>query len=158
MRVPHFAACVLTSLPLTIAGVVGCAPHRQAVPAAAAAAAFQQMDESADTALVLAIENRNWSDVVVYVIHDGVRTRFAQITAAKTVTMGIPTRLVGANGAVQFLVHRIGGHDDAMAPAGGPEFATPRDDYLSPPVSVRTGYTVTLTLEDKLQRSTVAVW
>ena len=156
MRIPRFAVCVVAWLPLTIGGVVGCATTRQAVPTPATP--FEQTDDLAETALVLAVENRNWSDVVVYVIHDGVKTRFAQITAAKTVTMGIPARLVGADGAVQFLVHRIGGHDDAMAPAGGPQFATPRDDYLSPPVSVRTGYTVTLTLEDKLQRSTVAVW
>ena len=156
MRVPRFAFSVLALAPLSVIGVVGCATTRRAVQMPPTS--FDQADALADTALVLAVENRNWSDVVIYVIHDGVRTRFAQVTAAKTVTMGIPTRLVGANGAVQFLVHRIGGHDDAMAPAGGPEFATPRDDYLSPPVSVRTGYTVTLTLEDKLQRSTVGVW
>lgn len=156
MRVPRFAVGVLALVPPTVGGVVGCATTQRAVPTPPIS--FEQADDLAETTLVLSVENRNWSDVVVYVIHDGVRTRFAQITAAKTVTMGIPGRLVGADGAVQFLVHRIGGHDDAMAPAGGPEFATPRDDYLSPPVSVRTGYTVTLTLEDKLQRSTVAVW
>jgi len=55
-------------------------------------------------------------------------------------------------------VHRIGGHDDSMGPVGGPAYATARDDYLSPVVSVRTGYTVALTLEDNLGRSTVGIW
>lgn len=108
--------------------------------------------------LALEVENRNWSDVVIYVLHDGSRTRFAQVTATKSATLPIPIRLVSSAGTIQLLVHRIGGHDDAMAPLGGPAYATQRDDYLSPIVSVRTGYTVALTLEDNLQRSTVGIW
>ncbi len=109
-------------------------------------------------ALALEVENRNWSDVVIYVLHDGSRTRFAQVTAAKSATLPIPLRLVSSTGTIQLLVHRIGGHDDAMVAIGGPNFAAARDDYLSPIVSVRTGYTVALTLEDNLQRSTVGIW
>jgi len=115
-------------------------------------------EEVPANALALEVENRNWSDVVIYILHDGSRTRFAQITAAKSATLAIPGRLVSSSGTIQLLVHRIGGHDDAMGPAGGPEFATPRDDYLSPVVSIRTGYTVSLTLEDDLRRSTIGVW
>ena len=108
--------------------------------------------------LALEVENRNWSDVVIYVLHDGSRTRFAQVTAAKSATLPIPTRLVSSSGTIQLLVHRIGGHDDAMPALGGPAFAAARDDYLSPVVSVRTGYTVALTLEDNLQRSPIGIW
>jgi len=115
-------------------------------------------DDIPANVLALEVENRNWSDVVIYVLHDGTRTRFAQVTAAKSATFAIPVRLVSAGGTIQLLVHRIGGHDDSMAPIGGPAYAAERDDYLSPVVSVRTGYTVALTLEDNLQRSTVGIW
>lgn len=115
-------------------------------------------DELAADVLALEVENRNWSDVVIYVLHDGSRTRFAQVTATKSATLPIPRRLVSSGGTIQLLVHRIGGHDDAMAAIGGPAFASKRDDYLSPVVSVRTGYTVALTLEDNLERSTVGIW
>lgn len=116
-----------------------------------------EADVPADV-LALEVENRNWSDVVIYVLHDGSRTRFAQVTAAKSATLPIPMRLVSSNGTIQLLVHRIGGHDDSTGPVGGPAYATARDDYLSPVVSVRTGYTVALTLEDNLGRSTVGIW
>ena len=108
--------------------------------------------------LALEVENHNWSDILIYMLHDGVRTRFVHVTASRSLTRAIPARLVGSDGTVRFVVHRIGGHDDSLAPAGGPDFATPLDDYVSPAVSVRTGYTVSLTVEDNLHRSTLAVW
>ena len=131
-----------------------------AVAAIACASAHPKTEDAEVPADVLAleIENRNWSDVLVYVIHDGTRERFTQVNAAKSLTVPIPARFVSSNGTIQLLVHRIGGHDDTFAPVGGPQFATERDDYLSPVVSVRTGYTVELTLEDDLRRSTVGIW
>jgi hypothetical protein len=92
--------------------------------------------------LVLEVDNHNWSDVLIYIVHDGTSTRFLDLTAAKSATQEIPGRLVGSNGMLQFLVHRIGGVDD----------------YLSPVVSVRTGFTVSLTLESDLRRSSLGVW
>jgi hypothetical protein len=136
-----------------LAGIVAVASH--------ACASNHPPAEEAEVppnVLALEVENRNWSDVEIYIIHDGTRERFTQVNAAKSVTVAIPPRLVSANGTIQLQVHRIGGHDDTFAPIGGPQFATPRDDYVSPVVSVRTGYTVELTLEDDLNRSTVGVW
>ncbi len=109
-------------------------------------------------ALVLEVENHNWSDVQIYMLHDGSRTRFMQVTATQSATQIIPASMVSSNGTVQVQVHRIGGHDDTFAPVGGPQFATARDDYLSPVVSIRTGRTVELTLESDLNRSSVGVW
>lgn len=131
-----------------------------AVAGLACASAHQASEEAEvpPNVLALEVENRNWSDVEIYLIHDGTRERFTQITAAKSVTVAIPRRLISSNGTIQLQVHRIGGHDDTFAPVGGPQFATAPDDYVSPVVSVRTGYTVELTLEDDLNRSTVGVW
>lgn len=90
----------------------------------------------------LEIENHNWSDVVVFIDHDGRVDRFADVTAAKNVTLRIPPRLQGETGAVKLLVRRIGG----------------TDSYTSPSISVRTGSTVRFTIEDVLARSSVGVW
>jgi hypothetical protein len=92
--------------------------------------------------LVLEVENHNWSDVLIYVVHDGTSTRFLDLSAAKSGSREIPPRFVSSSGMIRFLVHRIGGDDD----------------YLSPQVSVRTGSTVSLTLESDLRRSSLGVW
>jgi hypothetical protein len=95
-----------------------------------------------DDDLVLQVDNHNWSDVLIYILHDGRQTRFIQVTGAKSVAEPIPFELISANGTIRLLVHRIGGSDD----------------YLSPPVSVRNGRTIALTLEGQLHMSTVGVW
>lgn len=92
--------------------------------------------------VVLEVENRNWSDVVLYVIHDGRSTRFITITAAKTDTVPIAPRFIGSNGVVRFIAHRVGGYDD----------------YYSPTVSIRTGNTIALTLQPELNMSSIGVW
>lgn len=98
--------------------------------------------EPAQPDVVLEVDNHNWADVLLYVVHDGTATRFLQITGAKSASVTIPSRLVGANGVVRFIAHRIGG----------------LDDYYSPAVSVRTGQTISLTLEGQLKMSSVGVW
>lgn len=108
-----------------------------------------------DNVLVLEVENHNWSDVLIYVIHDGTRSRFLEVSAAKTMTEPIPARFVGANGILRLLIHRIGGADDSVLLVRRSGVS---DDYLTPAVSVRTGNTVSLTLESDLQRSTLGVW
>jgi hypothetical protein len=123
MYVRNIAACAALL-------VAACAPHRHA-----------EAPLSGDE-LQLEVANNNWSDVIIYMLHDGVRTRFIAVTAARSATAAIPTRYVSSNGTVQILVHRIGGNDE----------------YVSPVVSVRLGRTVALTLESNLARSSLGVW
>lgn len=118
-----FAFCLAVS--------AGCAGHRTSSPGA-----------PAPEDVVLEVDNHNWSDVLLYVVHDGSTTRFAQITAARSASIPIPSYLVGSNGIVRFVAHRIGG----------------LDDYFSPSVSVRTGQTIALTLEGQLEMSSIGVW
>ncbi len=101
-----------------------------------------QAAEPPPTDVVLEVDNHNWADVLLYVVHDGSTTRFAQVTATRSTSIAIPARLVGADGIVQFIAHRIGG----------------LDDYYSPAVSVRTGQTIELTLEGQLKMSSIGVW
>lgn len=138
MNVRRFAVCGL------VAAAAGCAGHTKPVEEAL----------SPDT-LVLEVENHNWSDVLIYVIHDGTRSRFLELAAAKSAVEPIPARFVGSTGMLQLLIHRIGGADDSVILVRGRGVS---DDYLTPTVSVRTGNTVSLTLESDLQRSTLGVW
>src|SRR6266480_1689665 len=41
------------------------------------------------TPVVLEVENHNWADVVLYVLHDGIQTRFAQVAAAHNASIKI---------------------------------------------------------------------
>lgn len=137
----RFALC--TSLLATAACAAKKPPSEDSIPA---------------NALALEVENHNWSDVVIYILHDGTRSRFTEVTAAKSQTREIPPQFISSNGTLQVIVHRIGGHDDTYMAIGGPRFQTAPDDYLSPVVSVKNGYTVSLTLEDDLQHSSIGIW
>jgi hypothetical protein len=92
--------------------------------------------------LVLEVENHNWSDIVVFVTHDGVVSRLTQVTAHKSTTLPIPSYYVGSQGIVKLSVRRIGG----------------TDSFASEPLSVRTGSTLRLTVESRVATSSVAVW
>ena len=92
--------------------------------------------------LVLEIENHNWSDVVVFVLHDGRSARLAQVTAGRSISVPILARHVSSMGTFQLAVHPIGGSAD----------------YTSESLSARTGNTVRLTVENTVGRSSVAVW
>jgi hypothetical protein len=92
--------------------------------------------------IVLEVENHNWSDVVLFIIHDGRTHRFAQIAAARDQSFEIPSRFLGEQGTIRLGLHRIGG----------------RDDFSTEPVSVRTGSTIRLTIEGKLEHSSIGVW
>jgi hypothetical protein len=96
-----------------------------------------------DDQLVLEVDNRNWSDVLIWIQHDGQRSRFITVNAAHSATQPIPRYLVSSDGTLSLIAHRIGGGNDY---------------YYSPKISVRTGYTVRFTLEDDLERSSVGVW
>lgn len=101
-------------------------------------------DDSAITLenLVLEIENHNWSDIVVFVLHDGRTSRLAQVTAGGSLSVPLLPQHIGAMGTLRLAVHPIGGSSD----------------YTSESLSLRTGSTVRLTVESRVGRSSVAVW
>jgi broad specificity phosphatase PhoE len=92
--------------------------------------------------LVLEVDNHNWSDITIFVSHDGTLSRLAQVVANAKATVPIPSHYVGALGLVRLSVHRIGG----------------TDSYASEAISVRTGSVVHLTVESRVAQSSVAVW
>ena len=123
----------LLTLVLT-AAVVGCAAHHAASRSADSADPLKNF--------VLEVENHNWSDIVVFVVHDGRVTRLTQVTAGQQVSLPLLPRHVGSAGIVRLAVHPIGGSSD----------------YTSESISLRTGSTLRLTVESNVLKSSVAVW
>ena len=126
------SACVAATLALA-----GCASHQKALDDYDSPQA-----PTVSGPVVLEVENHNWSDVVLFIIHDGRTHRFAQIAAARDQSFEIPSRFLGDQGTIRLGLHRIGG----------------RDDFRTEPVSVRTGNTIRLTIEGKLEHSSIGVW
>lgn len=96
----------------------------------------------ADETPVLEIENHNWSDIVVFTLHDGRSARLAQVTAGRSVSVPLLPQHFSAMGTFRLAVHPIGGSSD----------------YTSETLSLRTGSTVRLTVENSVGRSSVGVW
>jgi hypothetical protein len=92
--------------------------------------------------VVLEVENHNWADVVLYVVHDGVQTRFTQVAAAHNASIEIPERLQGQMGIIRLAARRIGG----------------TDSFVSQELSIRGSSAVRFTIESSLARSSVGVW
>jgi hypothetical protein len=95
-----------------------------------------------DDAVVLEVENHNWADIVLYVVHDGVHTRFAQVAATQNVSMKIPPQLHGQMGVIRIAARIIGG----------------LDSFVSQAISLRGNASVRFTIESNLARSSVGVW
>lgn len=94
------------------------------------------------TPIVLEVENHNWADVVLYVVHDGIQTRFAQVAAAHNVSIEIPSQLQGQMGIIKIAARRIGGNDS----------------FVSQAISLRGNSAVRFTIESNLTHSSVGVW
>lgn len=133
MRQPRALA-----LTIGLAGTLaGCAAHRHAPPTATDDPYVESLENR-----VLEIENHNWSDVVVFALHDGRSSRLAQVTAGRSVSIPLLPQHLSAMGTFKLAVHPIGGSSD----------------YTSESLSLRTGNTVRLTVESKVGHSSVAVW
>ena len=94
------------------------------------------------TPVVLEVENHNWADVVLYVLHDGIQTRFAQVAAAHNASIKIPSQLQGQMGIIRIAARRIGG----------------TDSFVSQAISLRGNSAVRFTIESNLNHSSVGVW
>jgi hypothetical protein len=90
----------------------------------------------------LRVENHNWLDVTIYVLHDGQRSRLGAATAAKTTDFTIQPQLLGQVGDIQLIADPVGS-SQAIA---------------SPVVKVTQGTRLVWTLQTDLSRSSLAVY
>jgi len=92
--------------------------------------------------IALQVTNHNFLDVVVYVVHDGQRTRVGTVTGSSSQIFYFPVRLLGQG-------HEIQLYGDAI---GSPDFA--RTERLT----IQPGQYIEWTLESDLRRSSVGVY
>ena len=90
----------------------------------------------------LKVENHNWLDVVIYVVHDGQRSRLGSATAAKSTDFMIRPSELGQLGSIQLIADPVGS-SGAIA---------------SPTVVVKSGMRLVWTLQTDLSRSSLAVY
>ena len=143
MRHPRRLLAALL-LGLTAGTIAGCVAHRVAPPPSSATRPEPLPDDASSHVdrLVLEIENHNWSDIVVFILHDGRTSRLTQVSAGRSVSVPLLPRHIGSMGTLRLAVHPIGGSSD----------------YTSESLSLRTGNTIRLTVESRVGHSSVAVW
>ena len=99
--------------------------------------------------IALNVVNHNYLDVVVYVLHHGVRSRVGSVTGSTSTVFYLPPRLLGQGREIQLRGYAIGAKDTAI---GGENYAF--TDILV----VQPGQYIEWTLETDLRRSSVAVY
>lgn len=90
----------------------------------------------------LRVENNNWLDVTIYVVHDGQRSRLGAATAARTTDFAIQPALLGQLGAIRLVADPVGSSKS----------------IASPTVVVKSGTRLVWTLQSDLSRSSLAVY
>jgi hypothetical protein len=102
----------------------------------------QPAPDTAPVDVPLEIDNHNWLDVVVYVVHDGERDRVGIANASSQSNFVLPARMVGQGHELRLLGHPIGG-------TGG---------TITETVTVQPGQYIEWTLESDLSRSAIGVY
>jgi hypothetical protein len=90
----------------------------------------------------LHVENHNWQEVDIEVLHRGLRSHLGSVNAAATSEFQFPSSLLGDLGEVQLIAHAI----------GTPDAITTEVIVLKPGTQVRWN------LETSLNRSTISVY
>lgn len=98
--------------------------------------------EDRNEQISLDIANHNWLDVIVYVVHDGQRTRVGVANATSAASFTLPARLLGQGREIRLFGDPIGGRGSA----------------LSEVVVVQPGQYIEWTLESDLGRSVIGVY
>ena len=102
----------------------------------------ESQERASEANVTLQVTNHNYLDVVVYVIHDGQRTRVGTVTGSSAQVFTLPGRLLGQ-------AHEIRLYGDAI---GSEDFA------FTELLLVHPGQYVEWTLETDLRRSSVGVY
>jgi hypothetical protein len=89
----------------------------------------------------LIVQNHNWSDVRVYLLHDGISERVGLVTAASTGSFVLPGRYFASMGGIQLQASAIAG--DQV--------------YTTETLTVHPGDAITWTLEYRLDHSSILI-
>ncbi len=133
----RFAATIALSVAVGSAAVA-CSRVMQAAGGEESDLALIDPDSSAVT---VTIDNRHWTNVVVYLAHDGVRTRLGMIRTAAVTSYQVPTRWTGRGRNLQLVAHSVGG----------------ASSFTSETFHLDVGQTLTWQLESDLARSNILI-
>ncbi|HEV2749389.1 MAG TPA: hypothetical protein VGV12_02575 [Gemmatimonadales bacterium] len=100
------------------------------------------MVDMPESEIALNVTNHNYLDVVVYVLHDGQRTRVGMVSGSSSTVFFLPTRLLGLGREIRLFGDAIG--NDAYA--------------VTDVLIVQRGQYIEWTLETDLRRSSVGVF
>ena len=105
-------------------------------------AAAESQEQASQSEVTLQVTNHNYLDVIVYVVHDGQRTRIGTVTGSSAEIFTLPRRLIGQAHEIQLYGDPIGSEDFALTEL----------------LFVQPGQYIDWTLESDLRRSTVGVF
>jgi hypothetical protein len=125
------------ALAATVAGTAGCATGGARTEFHDAGGYFERAPTSADNVLV--VDNRNWSNMTIYLIRSGVRARVGSVGSMSTTEIRLPRDLMAGDVAV------------LARPLAG------RDGYVTSRLNVRPGQRIQLRLEHNLNLSSFTV-
>jgi len=94
------------------------------------------------SAATVRVTNNNWSNVTVYLVRDGMRTRLGDVTSMRTEEFRMPPIFTNTSGNIQLLVSPLGSNDV----------------YVTPGFSVQPGQQVEFNVENQLTISSFAIW
>ena len=112
-------------------------------------AAPQAAENVPEAEIALNVVNHNYLDVVIYVVHQSVRTRVGTVTGSTSAVFLLPPRLLGQGREIALRGYPIGAKDTSI---GGQNFA------FTETLIVQQGQYIEWTLETDLRRSSVAVY
>ncbi|MGH7460561.1 MAG: hypothetical protein ACREMA_05980 [Longimicrobiales bacterium] len=61
-----------------------------------------------DLPVTLQVVNHNWSDIIIYAVIDGTRTRLGDVSASRSATIKLPTTLLASSGMLQLMLDPLG--------------------------------------------------
>lgn len=93
-------------------------------------------------AVMVQVQNNNWSDMVVYLVQGTQRVRLGMVTSMSTQSFPVARSAISSTGQVRLMADPIGSSRG----------------YLSDPLNVRPGQRVALDVGHNLATSFVSVW
>ena len=87
------------------------------------------------------VSNHNWSDVIVYALHSGVRYRLGDVSSMSTRVLTIPKGVISAIDGVQLIADPIGSDES----------------YTTEPIVTQPGDAISFDVENQLSISTYSV-
>lgn len=95
----------------------------------------------ADEAVTLEVNNNNWSDVIVYVVRYGTRTRVGEVRSMSSRAIRLPQSLVASDGLLHLQLRPLGSNQG----------------FLLGPITVQPGQRIALTVQNHLAISSYMI-